>query len=398
MNATWSRRLRWSLAALVLVVGIAITGIGWRVCEDKLATTGSSAVARVCRPPTITDPPVAAGLFLVLLLLLPDLAEIGIPGFVTLKRRVEEQQARVEEQEAKLTELANHMAQVAEQRQVVTQQANPQASNYTFVSPNAVDVSSVLRELNAKVDDRPARTRSLGGFQDASDVTPDRARVEAQLLRLWAKLAALVALGRQYEDPLHRSALGEDYDAEEGHFFWLGPRSGPWWPVPRREDGSPDRDQLKALNIHHFQLAKLTPEDLEKYENKLDTLQPEERDRATFVITNLRNIDARQEEFRRLLHATIERYPDLLTENRPLSSDHELLATLARWVADFEPELEILQAAQQAVAKAQPIDDSKLGDYIKLAEGLLRAWYVRRNALHTDVKEVKEAPDSRAGE
>jgi hypothetical protein len=398
MNATWSRRLRWSLAALVLVVGIAITGMGWRVCEDKLATTGSSALARVCRPPAITDPPVAAGLFLVLLLLLPDLAEIGIPGFLTLKRRVEEQQAKVEEQEVKLTELANQIVQVAEQRQDVTQQANPQASNYTVVSLNAVDVPSVLRELNAKVDDRPATPHSPGGFLDALDVTPDRARLEAQVLRLWAKLAALVALGRQYEDPWQRGRAAEGYKVEEGHLFVLGPRSGRWWPAPRREDGSPDQDQLKALKIHHFQLAKLTPEELEEYENKLDTLPPEERDRAAFVIANLRDIDARQEKLRRRLHAAIERYPDLLTENRPLRSEHELLATLAEWVADFELELKLLQAVQQAVAQAQPIHDRQLGSYIEIAEELLWAWYIRRNALHTDVKEVKETPDSRAGE
>lgn len=78
------------LAGLLLLVSVFLT---WdrTVCGDELANTGDQGAVRVCRPVAISDAPVVGGILLILLLLLPDLSEIGIPGFLSLKRQVREQ-------------------------------------------------------------------------------------------------------------------------------------------------------------------------------------------------------------------------------------------------------------------------------------------------------------------
>lgn len=83
----WTRRV---LAGLLLLVSVFLT---WdrTVCGDELANTGDQGAVRVCRPVAISDAPVVGGILLILLLLLPDLSEIGIPGFLSLKRQVREQ-------------------------------------------------------------------------------------------------------------------------------------------------------------------------------------------------------------------------------------------------------------------------------------------------------------------
>jgi hypothetical protein len=50
-------------------------------------------VVRTCRAPSVGDGEVLAFGLLVLLLLLPDLTEFGVPGLITLRRRVSEQES-----------------------------------------------------------------------------------------------------------------------------------------------------------------------------------------------------------------------------------------------------------------------------------------------------------------
>ena len=93
----WVRRALAVLVALGAVVTIA-TGLV-EVCSDTLTSTGT--VVRTCRSPQLPDGLVVAALVVLLLLLLPDLAEIGVPGLLTLRRRVEEQESRLETEEAR---------------------------------------------------------------------------------------------------------------------------------------------------------------------------------------------------------------------------------------------------------------------------------------------------------
>lgn len=138
MSPETQKKLRWFVAALILAGGTFLVSRGWTMCEDKLATTGTNAVVRVCRPLAVTDPPVAGALLLVVLLLLPDLAEVGIPGFLTLKRRVEQQEEKVEqqtikveEQEAKIATLTRTLPRARSSSRLLARPARPRATPST---------------------------------------------------------------------------------------------------------------------------------------------------------------------------------------------------------------------------------------------------------------------------
>lgn len=93
----WLRR---GLAVLIAVGAVVAVASGTAdVCADTLTQTGT--VVRTCRSPQVGDGLVVASLVVLLLLLLPDLAEVGVPGLFTLRRRVEEQESRLETEEAR---------------------------------------------------------------------------------------------------------------------------------------------------------------------------------------------------------------------------------------------------------------------------------------------------------
>src|SRR6266540_749607 len=177
-------RVRWSLAVLLLLAGIGYAISGPRVCEDKLATVGGQAVVRACHAPSVSDLPVVGGLLLQVLMLIPDLAEIGIPGFVSLKRRVEEH-------EATLAGLQLQITHNAEVQQSAAQEVATQAS---ALSVNLIDFEGALLGLQAKSEaaDLPARSVRV-------DVSEQRARLESELLHVWAKLKPLVSRARHAE-------------------------------------------------------------------------------------------------------------------------------------------------------------------------------------------------------
>jgi hypothetical protein len=93
----WVRR---ALAVVIAVGALVAVATGMvETCADTVTPTGT--VVRTCRAPEFGDGLVAAGLVVMLLLLLPDLAEVGVPGLFTLRRRVEEQESRLETEEAR---------------------------------------------------------------------------------------------------------------------------------------------------------------------------------------------------------------------------------------------------------------------------------------------------------
>jgi hypothetical protein len=116
--------IRRGLALLIALAAVVAVATGAVVtCSDVVTTSG--AVVRTCRAPQFGDGLVVAGLVVLLLLLLPDLAEIGVPGLFTLRRRVEEQESRLETEEARrsllesqVVNLTARMSQVATARAV----------------------------------------------------------------------------------------------------------------------------------------------------------------------------------------------------------------------------------------------------------------------------------------
>lgn len=87
----WARR---AAAAAVVVLAVALTASGrLEVCDERL--TGAGAVVSVCSAPDALDGVTLAIGLLVLLLLAPDIAEIGVPGLVTMRRRLAEHDAEL---------------------------------------------------------------------------------------------------------------------------------------------------------------------------------------------------------------------------------------------------------------------------------------------------------------
>jgi hypothetical protein len=312
----WTRRV---LVGFVLLGSVALTW-GRTVCGDALASTGDQGVVRVCRPVAITDAPVLGGLLLILLLLLPDLSEIGIPGFLSLKRQVREQESRLEEQGARLAMLHAEVRQAIGLQQAVSQEVDTRAN---AMSVNVLDIAGVLRTFQVKAQ----RELAAANQEDHSEavIPAARAQLESRLLRAWARL----------EVPVRK----------EGRFARA-------------------RERLSELAAG----ISITTEEWELARSHLEALQNNsgaatgKRELYT-VMTRLAQMEAMRGDYAQQYEAAQR---DLAT----LKQD----SPAWQWNADFRQEIQIVRAAHRAVARGEPIEDSKLRAAVRLAEGLLEAW------------------------
>jgi hypothetical protein len=94
----WVRVIRLASVGIVgaCVLGYVLASTYSRSLEscNEQVSSQTGHVVRVCHPVSASDAPVVIGLVLIGLLLLPDFAEVAIPGLVSLKRRVAEQERR----------------------------------------------------------------------------------------------------------------------------------------------------------------------------------------------------------------------------------------------------------------------------------------------------------------
>jgi len=320
---------RWLAAALLLLAGVAgIVISGWTVCEDRLAAVGGQAVVRVCRPPALIDLPVVATLAIALLLLLPDMVEIGIPGFISLKRRVEDQ-------EAKLAGLELQMAQSVDVRQSAVQEADSRA---LALNVNLLDVQGALREFQDKAGEEISSMHMLSQGR----VTPRRGQLEGQLLRAWAQLQPLVESSEfalNDETRIHDAQL---------RVHWA--------------------ESLYQMSQHDRQLAQ----------REMRSNRPQEVELGKQEFARSESETLETAERLREARAHLER---LIAKSKPPvrgQLTNEQLAALRKWRIDFSQEVSIVETAQRAVAQAEPIDDEKLVAAVRLAEGLLAAWDSRQ--------------------
>lgn len=134
------KAVRWSVAGGILLLSfVFFVSHNWVICDQKLAAVGTQPVVKVCHSPSLTDLPVIAILLLVVLLLLPDLSEVGFPGLFSLKRQVEQQETKLGNLEQELT-LQTEMKQVAQQTQKVESTFNIQLA----------DTGEALRDFERK--------------------------------------------------------------------------------------------------------------------------------------------------------------------------------------------------------------------------------------------------------
>src|SRR4051794_17475733 len=95
------RANRWRGARMTACVVLAIFGLigglldRFKVCEETVSIVPGRAV-EYCHAPGPTDLSFMSGLLLVLLLLLPDVSEIGVAGALTVKRRLDNTEQRQE--------------------------------------------------------------------------------------------------------------------------------------------------------------------------------------------------------------------------------------------------------------------------------------------------------------
>lgn len=314
----WTRRV---LAALLLLASIYLASIR-TVCEEKLANTGNQGAIRVCHPLAVTDVPVLAGLFFVLLLLLPDLSEIGIPGFLSLKRQVSQQESKLEEQAVRLVGLQSQVAQAIESRQTVRQTTDTRAAAMNF---NIYDVYGALQQAQAKA---PGSFAAAHEFSHEA-IPAERVQLEVRLIRTWARLEEPIAQAERVRRRIH-----QDLEAAEARLITL-------------------LHEEKNISV------------------ELDALLS----RDDISAAGLQNARFREAQIRQRRMQAEREYENLAAERTTLEGQPAW-----DWYQDFRQEIEVVRSARDAVMRGEPIEASKLSAAVRLAEGLLEAWKGRSDS------------------
>ncbi len=200
-QSRWLHGLRRCAAFLVFVGAVAAyvasrSDQDLRLCSDVVASVGTKALVEQCRPLSLTDlVPLVA---LSLVLLVPDISELSIPGLGGVKFRMEQQERRQDDLEARLVEVA--------QTTSVTQSMNVSAPNVIVVNPAAVVEALPGKEeaFRAEVEEghRPfdVYLQRVPAPLDAED-----AAAVMELLAVWSRdLEPWAELGRRLQGRLWR--------------------------------------------------------------------------------------------------------------------------------------------------------------------------------------------------
>lgn len=151
------------------------------VCQDQVTQAGS--VTTVCQPVAATDAIVLIALLVIVLLLLPDFAEVAIPGLISLRRRVAETERRQD---------------TLEQRLEATAQASASVYMPLLVDEAALDVS--LRRVRGEEE-------GVRPVEEETPIDPQTAVVGQELLTRWERLdAALRSAQQGVGDPRYRTS------------------------------------------------------------------------------------------------------------------------------------------------------------------------------------------------
>jgi hypothetical protein len=111
-------------------------------------------VVETCRAPQATDGLVIGYALFILLLLAPDLAELGVPGLFTLRRRVEEQEGRLETEEGRRelleTQIAAVSARLTQVTTMTTTTTGVDALNIYVSGDGTADYAADDRQITAE--------------------------------------------------------------------------------------------------------------------------------------------------------------------------------------------------------------------------------------------------------
>jgi hypothetical protein len=138
------------LAGLLVAAWIAATWISFetsylQVCTDQIVRVGNAPLVRSCDPLSLTDAPLLVLVGAAVLLLLPDVSSLEIPGILRLERRIESQVNRQEK-------IAEEIKNLVQQNQHQRQESNVYvlASEANRLATGAAEATRLVAGFNAK--------------------------------------------------------------------------------------------------------------------------------------------------------------------------------------------------------------------------------------------------------
>jgi hypothetical protein len=196
---------RWLTATVVLVGFIAgLLGSRFHVCNDDTVTKGAeTTVTHTCKGPGVSDAEVVAIALFIVLLLVPDMSEVGVFG-VSLKRRLAAAEDKASESVAKaenlerqlqlqsvqvesLNQTLQHQSQLQSQRvetltenlqhlrvEMLTQNAAAAAAHSQATGNTMIIGGETLRDLTIELPDK------VSAFERG--VTPPKAKVDRRAI------------------------------------------------------------------------------------------------------------------------------------------------------------------------------------------------------------------------
>jgi hypothetical protein len=156
---------------------------------------------QICQPVSASDAPILVGVLLVALLLLPDFAEVAIPGLLSLKRRVELQARRQDQLEERL-----QMA--ISQNTSVTNQMFPVLVDPATLRAASRRVDAVEGDEEEEQDVEVGGDAGLEGGGRADDEQALRARLAQELIVRWERLADAAARAEGLDMRFRSATLG----------------------------------------------------------------------------------------------------------------------------------------------------------------------------------------------
>ena len=202
------RPIRWTVVLVLLTVAIAGLFLGWfEVCSK---TTTKDGIESACNQPTVSDASVVGSVLLVLLILSPDLSEIGVFG-ISLKRRLEAAEQKAKSSEEKVERVTDRLA-IQSTRIDGLAQATASAAAQATVGPIFIG-DKAIEHAQAVL---PEKERAFLAGRDVSvDETPkpplDYAAI-GELISNWEEINSLLGPTpyRMTQRPPVESSLSED--------------------------------------------------------------------------------------------------------------------------------------------------------------------------------------------
>jgi hypothetical protein len=172
-----------ALGAILMVSSFWIPGM--EVCRSS-PVGPDLVITEVCNPWTISD--LLPFVVVSLLLLLPDVSELSIPHFFTLKRQIEAQKAEIDATEAKQEVLESRIAHL---NAVQTNSQSMENHNHYYPARPA---SELPEEIAEKVSSTQVNAENGPNSSMSAELDAENAESAMQLIREWEELSEELGL------------------------------------------------------------------------------------------------------------------------------------------------------------------------------------------------------------